>query len=335
MWMIVFYHLHIYVLMPEYGLSKAIQIPLHIAVLLFVLISGFFGIKASVKGLSKLISQVLTYSIVAIVVVFLYGLLYKQSTNLAIIDFIDGVLCVSSGNLWFVRTYIYLFLLAPFFNKILYGQSLRQRLALIGILILLSIYMGGFRGDPSMSSGKNLINFLLLYVIGWSIHEYNLLKDISSYLWFTIYFVFFIILVSLYILFENTFISSLIWGVSFKYNSPLLILGSIILFMGFNRLKISSRVINYVASSTFAVYLIHEGLIGKKIIYPSLFILKTSIPHTQLYVFILLISLLIFVSCILIDKLLKPVYGLISVKIERTIRFSAIAAEKILNKKNG
>ena len=52
-WLIVFYHLFMDFSLPlqeEYPLYKGLQIPLHIGVLLFVLISGYFGIKASIKG---------------------------------------------------------------------------------------------------------------------------------------------------------------------------------------------------------------------------------------------------------------------------------------------
>lgn len=63
--MIVIYHLFLFFMYPMYGdtFYKAVQIPLHIGVLLFVLISGYFGIKTSAKGFLKLIGMIAIYYI--------------------------------------------------------------------------------------------------------------------------------------------------------------------------------------------------------------------------------------------------------------------------------
>lgn len=49
-WLIVFYHLFYYCtvdLQNEHAIYAGIQIPIHIGVVLFVMISGFYGIKPS------------------------------------------------------------------------------------------------------------------------------------------------------------------------------------------------------------------------------------------------------------------------------------------------
>ena len=64
MFIIVTYHLFLFSVAPHYPnepFYKGIQIPLHIGVILFVLISGYFGIKCSFKGLFKLIMMVAIY----------------------------------------------------------------------------------------------------------------------------------------------------------------------------------------------------------------------------------------------------------------------------------
>ena len=63
MFLIVLYHLLLFFIYPIYGdvFYKAIQIPLHTGVLLFVLISGYFGIKATPKGLIKLVGMMAVY----------------------------------------------------------------------------------------------------------------------------------------------------------------------------------------------------------------------------------------------------------------------------------
>ena len=58
--LIVYYHILLFVVYPTYGLAiyKALWFPLHIGVPLFVLISGFFCIKPSIKGFVKLLGMV-------------------------------------------------------------------------------------------------------------------------------------------------------------------------------------------------------------------------------------------------------------------------------------
>ena len=57
MFMIVYYHLVLFFVEPvdTNPIYKAIQIPLHIGVILFVLISGFFGIRPSFRGFFKIL----------------------------------------------------------------------------------------------------------------------------------------------------------------------------------------------------------------------------------------------------------------------------------------
>lgn len=65
-WMIVFYHLIFFFtasLQTDYPFFKGIQIPFHIGVILFVLISGYYGIKPSLRGGIKLVSIVAVYYI--------------------------------------------------------------------------------------------------------------------------------------------------------------------------------------------------------------------------------------------------------------------------------
>ena len=61
---IIHYHLFMIFVASHYPMEsfyRGIQIPLHIGVILFVLISGYFGIKCTMKGLLKLVIMVAVY----------------------------------------------------------------------------------------------------------------------------------------------------------------------------------------------------------------------------------------------------------------------------------
>ena len=63
MFFIVWYHLLLKFIVPvdDAPVYKAIYLPLHVAVICFVLISGYFHIKPSVRGVAKLLFPLLMY----------------------------------------------------------------------------------------------------------------------------------------------------------------------------------------------------------------------------------------------------------------------------------
>lgn len=117
MFMIVYYHLFVkidymsVIKSPEYS---TILYPLHIAVVCFVLISGYFRIKLSCHKLLKFLIQVLFYNVLA------YGIYVFLSGGFSIKDFLFSFLPFSHNqDLWFVRTYLMLMLISPILNKYL------------------------------------------------------------------------------------------------------------------------------------------------------------------------------------------------------------------------
>ena len=117
MFMIVLYHLFIkldYFAVCTSALYSSLLFPLHVAVICFVLISGYFGIRLSFKKLSAFYIQVLFYNIVA------YLVCSVISNDFSVKNFIISFLPLSHNqDLWFIRTYLYLMLLSPIINKYL------------------------------------------------------------------------------------------------------------------------------------------------------------------------------------------------------------------------
>lgn len=184
MWMIVLYHLLLYFTVDyqsQYPVYKAAQIPLHVGVALFLLISGYFGIRPSTKGLVKLLSKVFLYSVPLAIVLHLWGRDFEQ--------FVKDLLFVSVCKYWFVRTYVYLYLLSPIINKYLNMINDKTRLCFILVLVYISVWVGLTQGDESISGGKNIVNFILLYTIGDTLKVYkNIWPSLHISLIGTLYF---------------------------------------------------------------------------------------------------------------------------------------------------
>ncbi len=291
---IVLYHLliEVYTYDPSEVVYKTAWLPLHIGVLLFVLISGYFGIKCSLKGLGKLLFAVALY--------YFSLLIINGKDSLSIVD----CLFVSHSTYWFIRTYICLYLFSPVLNRYLEDITPRQRWTLILSLLFISVYIGTSKGDISLSDGKNLVNFSLIYVIGNTLKFYKDKYDKIPITYLLIsYFMLNIFIVVIYYMFHGTSLSKVLWILSFPYCSPLLILNAILFFMIMSKFTLHSKLVNYIASSMLAVYLIHSHPCIAEWI-KHIIIDVIYIPGNVLFTFVylLLLTIVIIIASVVIDK---------------------------------
>lgn len=180
MYFIILYHLILFFIEGE-NLDvifwRAIKLPLHVGVILFVLISGYFGINTKVKGIVHLLILTFIY-FTPLNLVDNLSCLYHQITNgdfnnNSFSDYassIKATFCsfffLSKSTYWFVRTYLWLYLFAPVVNYYI-NQSRLHLYYLLSITGLISLYMGLVGGlDPSLQGGNNIINFIFLYCLG-------------------------------------------------------------------------------------------------------------------------------------------------------------------------
>lgn len=310
--LIVYYHIFLFFIAPNYDniLYKSIQLPLHIGVLLFVLISGYWGIKCSPKGFVKLVGIMFVYTVPL-------QLLYAYLEHgIGIKDIILNLLFISNTPYWFMRTYICLYLFSPVINTYLDNISLKKRISLICSLAFISVYIGSISVcDPTLTDGKNLVYFIFLYVLGNTLRIYkDLWKSISIKVLIAIYLLLNIALVSLYSIYDTSFIGNIIWHFSFRYCSPLLLINSLLFFVIIAKFPFKSRCINYLSASSLAIYLLHGSpIVFYKLIGPvSLYIKSQTSNEILFFVELAVFSVIIMLFCILIDKLLNPVWKMVN-----------------------
>ena len=156
--LIVFYHIliNLSIIYPDSSpILKGLWLPAHIGVIVFLLISGFFGIRPSIKGGGKLLLLMFVYTIPYI--------LYEYSiSDGSVLSLISNLFIVSNTPFWFMRTYLMLYLLSPMVNKYITSLSKSESLFFITILSIFSIYMGLLDFDPALSGGKNIVFFILI-----------------------------------------------------------------------------------------------------------------------------------------------------------------------------
>lgn len=251
--MIVFYHILLFAIYPkaETAFYKALWIPLHIGVPLFVLISGYFGIKPSVKGFIKLAGMVFVLQIAQVIVDRMSG---APSGGLSCFLFI------SRSPFWFVRTYVYLYLLSPVINKFLKGVGSIERVLLLLVLLFISDYIGNIGDDQSLYEGYNIITFSLFYAVGDTIRRYKCKwENVSRWGWLFLFLGINIVLVSFFSVagFENRIINTLYVWLFYGYNSPGLLFSSVLLFLFMGSFHFRSIVINRMARASLAIYILH------------------------------------------------------------------------------
>lgn len=286
---------------------QAVSIPLHIGVVVFVLLSGYFTIKLKPSGLIKLLGIFIIYCLPEVI--------YSVATSKNMLHTIRSLMFFSNSHFWFVKTYLYLFLVSPMINLWLKNATERQRWYMVAVFAFVACYMAMTKGDASMSNGKNLTNFIYFYLVGNQLYYYKdkwmnvkTWKIILSYLTFSI-----AIMAVVYFMHGNI-IGKMVKAMSFPYHSPLILVGAVMFFMIIGKQHIQSRFINYVAASSLAIYLIH----GSRPYLPELhgvvcgYLQNVTGNNITLFGSYIVYTLMVIAACVCLDKCLTPVWNIIN-----------------------
>lgn len=221
-----------------------------VAVNVYVLISGWFGIKLKLNSFVNLLVQVFTYSVIIFIAYWVF-----QKPTLHLRDFM-GILIVGRYY-WFVVSYILLYLLSPVLNAFAESTTKRQF-----ELVLLCFYgfeflYGWIGSTGGFAAGYSAMAFIGLYMLARYIKLYGeRLTSKSGRFYIAAY-----LLISLVVAlwqFVQLHICGEIMLVSYlHYDCPLVVIASVLLFLAFTRLNFKSKFVNYCATSAFSVYLIH------------------------------------------------------------------------------
>ncbi len=323
MFLIVFYHLVcFFVVKLRVGDSNwtAIQPCVHQGVVLFVLISGYYGIKTKIKGILHILLLCVTYYVPISLIFISLGyqdVLFGGGNSLAI-----SILPISKGPYWFVRTYLYLYLLVPMINNYIFKSS-RHLVYMLFTTGFISVYMSYFSIDPSLSDGKNIISFVFLYCLGRFIYMNKaIFLGIDQKVLVTIAIA---LNVSLFIglkWIDYFVLKNLIYRAFFPYYSLGLIINSIVIFCIFVKIRIRSNFINLVASSMFSVYLIHhQPFLMQYVIQPI--VSKVEIFYNGdiwLFMGLVMTTAIVMVCCVTIDLMIKPIFATIEKGILQKMR---------------
>ena len=145
---------------------------------LFVLISGYYGMKFTWKSVVKLALLILFFKLVNVALIYLYG----GSVSLQKLIH-EAILPYSGIYYWFISIYFLLMVTVPIINPGLKKMSLSQLRILVGVLTFVTIFSCGIGGNKGAQYGMGYLQFLYLYVCGYYIHNETAFDKIDKY-WF-------------------------------------------------------------------------------------------------------------------------------------------------------
>lgn len=339
MFMIIIWHILMYASVMDYA-SPNVRYVLYLLQAIcvvhvnsYILVTGYYQCKTKFnpKKVFGIMNASWFYRVLCTLIVIGFQL-YAMST----VDIIRSIMPYQSSAYWFINSYLVLYLLSPFLNILLKHLNQKQHKMLIVLLVFLTSVMTNLSNQRFFYNNYGLspVTFVMLYIIGayfrnYPLSENKLLKGNTrrkNQLLFFSFFVFAFLVNYLMKMFTVTvltsdqsviaYLSQVLNAMFTNYDNPLVLLGTIMYFGYFSTLEIKhaflTRLINRVSALTLGIYMIHENLLFRFQGYQWLGFIKGNVYYSWTIVIrILLITVIIFVICAVIEWLRQWLFNMI------------------------
>ena len=255
----------------------------NMGVSIFMLISGYYGIKFRLEKLFNLWNITFFWSI----------LLLFLDVDHSPKKLICSLFPIFTNKYWFFTSYIIIYCLSSYIENLIHNLTQQQFIHMLGVLLIFFVIAPSFLMIEILrDSGKGIINMLIIYLIGRYISIYGLPKKLTCLRGVTILFIMTTIITVI------DFIVTIKTGILFQRlardNSILIIISSVTLFMlVIQRKPRNVAWINSLASFVFPIYIIH-GSIMSRLIYNNentTYLLYMMVWMKTLYISIIAIAL--------------------------------------------
>lgn len=293
----------------------------------FILVSGYYQSTSNFKQkkLWKLINASWFYRVVIMMLFSLLGII-SISKGQIFKDFLP----IPLDNYWFIKSYILLYCLSPFINKMINSMNKKeyQKLLLVGFLIV-CVIPNITAGEFFENSGYTLYNFIYLYLLGAYLRQYPLNKSYHFKKFSTELYKIILLVIFFSCAILNNIIFSFgkeIFGInsildmvanniaisSLAYSNPIIVIQSVAYFAFFTSLNFKSKFINKCSGLMFGVYLIHENNYMRMNIYTWLGLVSEKANDISFIPYVILMAIVIFVVCTIIEFVRQLVFDFIS-----------------------
>lgn len=269
-----------------------------IAVNIFVMISGWFGIRPAVKGFVKFMWQVL----------FIVGISYIAEyvfldIHLSLKDFFRCFGLFGGGG-WFVASYIGLYILSPVLNAFINNSTIKQHGLITLLFLVFEVIFGDTLSVEFVVMGYSTFSFIGLYLLAAFLRRIKDKFTLRSCL-----------VISIICVVINTIIYTIadlygfiaIRDLVFNYINPLVIIEAASILLTFDRITVPRRLSPYISAlstSCFAVYLLHVGTSEAISKYCSI-VRLLSCCFDDYYIsglMIVVFTILVFITAVIVDQ---------------------------------
>lgn len=286
--------------------------------IIFILISGYFLIDKPhiniVKQIKKILSQQLYVTIILVLssmILLRYAII---KTNVVLLD-------VFNTDWWFIGLYVFIIIFAELFinNKINTNKE-SHFFYMVVCFSLLTVAQTRVILENIGGGLSSLLSGVFIYLLGGYIKKYNPFEHLRWYALLLILFFTFLIMAISYYNFTMSNINLALndgsegfYQLQYEYYGlhtlPCLVIG-VAIFEIFNRIKMKTiNIINYVAASTFIMYMAHENNLTWQ------FVIKikwNELLFTGDYTHFCLYLFLVYLSFITIGVILYSLYLLLN-----------------------
>ncbi len=268
---------------------------LHIGVICFMLISGWFGVRFSWKGLLRLVLMCLACNTLVYIVLWAVG---KMPFTLETI--VTAATPLAHNAWWYFSIYVIFYLISPLLNAFLDKSTFQQKLIMLFALGIITFYFGWWANLGWTKGGKHVMNFAFVYVLGHILHE----KQDTWKQWFIVRkgWLFYIFLnVSVLwggVIANNTSCWADYKNWFFPYDSPGLIINATLFFCLFARQEIRyKRWINKIAAFVPFIYLLHENTLTEYVYRQHLSVWTTQYPFPIAFGIMIGVTFVLLIVC--------------------------------------
>lgn len=275
-----------------------------LGVVLFIIISGYFYDKTEfkIKKIVSLMLKVWIYAILGLMV----GIVF-QSNNLNFTNVIKSIMPITFGLYWFASCYVLIYIFSPFMKKVIELFNKKELKILITIMVILWSFIAII---PKTKTYNNEFIFLIvIYFIGAFIKKYNVNLLNNKQRLIGIGFCISIMIAIMFI-FEFLAIKTPVFNKAIRHfnnlHSPIVLFLAILIFNVFKEIKIpKSKVVNLIASSTFGIYLIHDNIFLREIIWKDIFNVSNYAQSTWFIFYSLAVVSIVFVVSSIIELIMQ------------------------------
>lgn len=273
---------------------------------LFFMLTGYFAVQGTfrLKRLLKIDLAAIFYSVALICVM---TFVFKQHNNLY--AWVKSFLPISLENYWFITVYAAVFLMSPFFNRLINTLSKAQFIVMALAMMLFMTIIPILNFANATNHFRSYFSIGLNgYFMGAYIKKYPP-SFINSKSGAGIMAVISYIALGILSIYSYKYADKMpVWkvykDVLFRHESVLMVLCSASIFMFFANLKIGSvKWINFIAQAMLGVYMIHECPVFRGCLWGTLLKSNTVLHSKYFMLQSLRIVMTVFICCTAIELL--------------------------------